>query len=288
MSKKIKQLWFLLPAIVISVSVLMFFAPSKLNQENESLGKKIRIVSLMPSLTQSIYYLNANEMLVGCTNYCQVAKSDSIEIVSSAIKPNIEKIVSLNPDLVLVSGLISDRDIETLQKFGIQVEKFISPKSFDEICFEFIRLGKLIGKSEKANEIVNQSRKIIQDLRNSLPQRDFKPQIFIQIGASPIHTVVPNTFMDDYIHYCGGINIASELTSGNIGREFVVAKNPDIIFIVTMGIVGEEEADEWLKFSQMKAVANKKIYIINSDIACQPTPITFIETLELMNKYILE
>lgn len=81
-----------------------------------------RIVTLAPSFTQSIYYLGAQDNLVGCTSYCDVAKDDNKEIVASAIKANIEKIISLKPDLVLASGLTNPKDTELLRKMGIKVE----------------------------------------------------------------------------------------------------------------------------------------------------------------------
>lgn len=289
MKNKIFIKWILISLVVGVLLILLsiYFKTSDSTQTKNNSENEIRIVSLIPSLTQSIYYLNAQDKLIGCTNYCKTIEDDSIEVVSSVMKPNIEKIVSLRPNIVLASGLVSEKDVETLRKFGIRVETFISPKSFDEICTEFIRLGKLVDKEDLSMEIVRKSQVKIHSIQGAI-NRESKPKIFIQIGTSPIHAVIPNTFMDDYINLCGGINIASKLTSGTIGREFVIANDPDIIFIVTMGIVGEEEADQWKTFKQMSAVAKNKIFIINSDIACQPTPFTFIETLELMNKYIAE
>lgn len=270
---------------VLLISAILYFSTPNSEEIKPNAEHKIRIVSLMPSLTQSIYYLDAQSTIVGCTSYCQSATADGVEVVSSVMKPNIEKIVSLKPTVVLVSGLISDKDIETIQKFGIRVERFLSPKSFDEICSQFIQLGKIVGKEAKAQEIVEQSINKIKALHKDETGKT-KPKIFIQIGASPIHTVIQGTFMDDYITFCGGTNIANGLTKGGIGREFVVSQNPDIIFIVTMGIAGEDEADQWRQFKQMSAVVNNKIYILNSDVACQPTPITFIETLTIMNNKI--
>ena len=78
-----------------------------------------RIISLAPSVTQSLYFLNAQDNLAGCTSYCLAAKKDNKEIVSSAVKPNIEKIISLKPDLVIGSGLTNPRDVATLENVGI-------------------------------------------------------------------------------------------------------------------------------------------------------------------------
>jgi iron complex transport system substrate-binding protein len=242
-----------------------------------------RIVSLAPSFTQSLYYLGAQDNLVGCTSYCEVAKGDNKEIVSSAVKANVEKIISLKPDLVLASGLTNPKDTELLRKVGIKVEIIHSPKSFQEICEQFIRMGALVGKTEKANTLVEESKRTIQRITEKNKQNTNRKMLF-QIGANPLFAVIPNTFMDDYMTLLGIENIAGKLTQGTVTREFVIANNPDYIFIATMGIAGEEELKTWSRYSSLKAAKNKQIYIIDSDIACQPTPITFAQTMEVIDQ----
>ncbi|MGL5788810.1 MAG: ABC transporter substrate-binding protein [Bacteroidales bacterium] len=249
-------------------------------------SKPLRVISLGPSLTQSIYYMGAQSQLIGCTSYCHSAKGDQKEVVASAVKPNLEKIASLKPDLVLASGFTPVRDIETLRKLGIRVEVFRSPKSFDEICEQFQHLGHLLGCDQKAGEIIHNSRQRVNEIVSISKKRGAKPKVFMQIGASPIFTVIPNTFMDDYIRYNGCSNIASDLTRGTIGRELVVARRPDYIYIVTMGLTGTEEKAEWERFKHIPAVRNNRIFILDSDYACQPTPISFVQTLEIMHKQI--
>lgn len=242
-----------------------------------------RIISLAPSLTQSLYYLNAQDKLVGRTSYCVAAKDDNVPVVATAVTLSMEKAIAMKPDLVLVLGLTDAKDIETLRKFGIDVEVFDSPKSFKEICDQFIHLGDMVGKSEEAKQIVAQSNakvNAIQEQRRGKPS----PNIFFQVGSNPLFTVTPNTFMDDYITLIGGKNISSELTKGIISREFVVAKNPDYIFICTMGVVSDQETKVWKNYNSMSAVKNNKLFTIDADIACQPTPVTFVETMEVMNK----
>ncbi len=242
-----------------------------------------RIISLAPSLTQSLYYLDAQDKLVGRTSYCVAAEKDNVQVVATAIKLNMEKVISMKPDLVLVLGLTDQQDIETLRKFGIKVEVFESPRNFEEICDQFIHLGNLVGKGMQANLIVAESKaKIseIQKLRMGKPS----PKIFFQVGSNPLFTVTPNTFMDDYITLLGAKNIARDLTKGIVGREFVVANNPDYIFICTMGIASDQETKVWKSYRSMSAVKNKHLYTIEADIACQPTPITFVQTMEVMNK----
>jgi len=246
-----------------------------------------RIVSLAPSFTQSLYYLEAQDNLIGCTSYCVAAKGDNKEIVSSAVKANVEKIISLKPDLVLASGLTNPKDIELLKKFGIKVEIIHSPQSFREICNQFIHMAGLVGKTEKANRLIEESEQTIKKITERNKQKT-KRKMFFQIGANPLFAVTPNTFMDDYMTLLGIENISKNLAQGAVSREFVIAHNPDYIFIATMGIVGEEELKTWKRYSSLKATRNNQIYIIDSDIACQPTPITFVQTMELMDRLMSE
>lgn len=246
-----------------------------------------RIISLAPSLTQSLYYLGAQDILVGRTSYCVAAENDNKPVVATAVRLNIEKAIALKPDLVLVLGLTDAQDIETLRKFGIKVEVFDSPRSFKEICDQFIHLGEVVGKASEAKQIVVESINKIEEIQKQ--RRDDKsPKIFFQVGSNPLFTVTPNTFMDDYITLIGGENISSELTKGIIGREFVVAKNPDYIFICTMGLASEQETKVWKSYTSINAVKNNNLYTIEADLACQPTPITFVETMKLMNKFMSE
>lgn len=242
-----------------------------------------RIISLAPSLTQSLYYLDAQDKLVGRTSYCVAAENDNIPVVASAVKLNMEKVIAMKPDLVLVLGLTDAKDIETLRKFDIDVEVFDSPKSFDEICDQFIYLGNLVGKSEKANQIVAESKDKIKQIQK---EHMGKPttNIFFQVGSDPLFTVLPNTFMNDFITFMGGVNISNELNKGIIGREFVVAKNPDYIFICTMGVESDQETKVWKNYTSINAVKKNRLFTIDANIACQPTPITFVKTIEVMNE----
>lgn len=244
-----------------------------------------RIISLVPSLTESIYYLDAQSKLIGCTSYCTIAKDDNKEIVASAVKPNIEKIVKLKPDLVLVSGLTDPKDIATFKKFGIAVEMFQTPKSFEEICQQFVDMGVLVGNEQNALRVVKESKEKVDRIRSQL-KWNVTPKIFFQIGADPIFAVLSDTFMDDYITFLGGKNIAANLKQGTVGREFVMTQNPDFIVIAAMGIVGEEEKIVWSKYTNLSAAKNNRIFIIPAEIACQPTPIAFVKTMEELVKFV--
>jgi ABC-type Fe3+-hydroxamate transport system substrate-binding protein len=241
-----------------------------------------RIISLVPSISRNIYSLDQQSKLVGCTNYCSQAMADHIPEVASSVSVNLEKVITLKPDLVLASPLTKIETIEKLKSIGIRVEYFNIPSSFEDICEQFIQLGSLIGVEQEAIEIVDQQRAKLKQLKSKIEKRDNKLSMFMQIGAKPLWGVIPNTFLDDYITFIGGENVASDLSHGAISREHIIIKNPEVIFLVTMGNFGEEEKENWKKHKSLSAVKNNRIYIINSDLACEPTPLAFIKTLEQM------
>lgn len=238
-----------------------------------------RIVSLTPSLTKMIYLLGAQHELVGCTSYCEDAVKEGKTVVASAIDVNIEKLLLVKPGLVIASPLTKPQTIEALKKVGINVTVFSIPRSYAEICSQFQELARLTGKQATAARIVEQQRRRLDGIKKHIPKGK-KPAMFFEIGAKPLFTVVPNTFMDDYISYAGGTNIASDLKSGAISRETVLMRNPDIIVIVTMGIVGTEEIDVWNHYRTVNASKNGKIFVVDSDKACSPHPVNFVDIVE--------
>ncbi|MEI8113754.1 MAG: helical backbone metal receptor [Bacteroidia bacterium] len=242
-----------------------------------------RIVSLVPWVTKSLYLMNEQSRLVGCTSFCPVEAADKIEVVANAMNINIEKVLLLKPDVVIASSLIKPETIDNLRKLGLKVVYQAYPKSFEEICAYFIQIGELVGQGAKAKNIVSQQKERLAKLKAGIPA-DKNPNIFIQIGAKPLFCAVPDTFMDDFISFSGGKNIAAGLKLGSVTREYVLKQNPDVVFIVTMGIVAQEEKDTWQSYQSLSASKSKKIFILDADQTCSPTPILFVDALEEMIK----
>lgn len=240
-----------------------------------------RVISLVPSVTQQIYTLNAQEKLVGCTSFCNVDKDDKIPVVASAIDVNIEKVVMLKPDLIFVSSLVKPQTLETLEGLGFRVQDIPTAKNYTELCDYFLRIGALIEKKDEAKNIIGALNQEIATLKDMIPEKKSQ-KIFMEIGAKPLFTVIPNTFMDDYIEFVGGINIAQDMKHGTITRESVLVKNPDIIFIVSMGVIGEEETKTWKEYTTINATKNNKIFTLDANIASVPTPGNYVKTVKKM------
>lgn len=244
-------------------------------------GKNISsIISLGPALTEELFLLGAGAKIRGVTLYCRKpADALKIEKVSTAMTVNIEKILTLKPDLVLATSLINPKSVERLRNLGIHVVVFKAAESFAELCDQFLELGRLIGKENDALSILGDVQKKVEEIRKST-EGLLKPRVIIQAGAKPLWIATKDSFMNDFIELAGGVNPGPLGTNGHISRENVLALDPDVIIITTMGIVGSEEKNEWQKFDSLSAVKNKRIFIFDSDLFCSPTPVSFVKALE--------
>ena len=241
-----------------------------------------RIISLGPTLTEQLYLLNAQDNIIGNTIYCKMpADAKNKEKVGTVIEQDLEKILTLKPDLIIASSLTNPKTIKKLNALGIKVVQFRYAKNFNEICEQFLELGEIVGKKKEAEKIIKEVKSKVESIKKKTITRNENnsgQKVFVQIGAKPLFTATKDSFINDFIEFAGGINIADTKT-GLYGREAVVAQNPDVIIITTMGITGEGEKKIWNKYKTINAVKNNRIYIVDSYKLCSPTPVSFAETL---------
>ncbi len=244
-----------------------------------------RIVSLGPLNTENVYLLGAGDRLVGNTSYCvrpEAAKEK--EKIGSVMQVSIEKILSLQPDLVLATGLTQPRQLKKLRDLGLRVVQVKQPASFAEICTEFLRLGQLLGLEKRAESVVRRARKEVAAITSEvagLPRR----KVFLQVGARPLFGSVKSSFTHDYIVLGGGVNVIADQSVGTSSYEKILARNPDVIIIAIMGSesgTAAREREKWERFQVINAVRNNRIYSINPDVVCSPSPETFARTLALI------
>jgi len=264
--------------VIVFISVFFLLVSLSYSENSETFPQ--RVISLSPSITEELYLLGAEDKLIGCTTYCIRPKgAKTKEKVGTVIEVNLEKIVMLNPDIILATSLTDSKAVEKLKNLGIKIESFPASKNFNELCNEFLKLGKIVGKKNKAEEIVNDAKNKIDIIKRKTENMPH-PTIFVQIGSSPLFAATDDYFIDDFINFAGGINIAENSKSGLYSREEVIKRNPDVIVIVTMGIAGDKEVKIWKNYKTLMAVKNNRIYILDSYRLCSSTPVSFVDTLK--------
>jgi len=239
-----------------------------------------RIVSLGPQLTEALYLLSADDRLIADTVYCtRPPEAKAKEKVGNVVEVSVEKIVVLKPDIVLATGLTNKNAVIKLKSLGIEVRVFRQPQDFSQICQQFSELGDIVGKPELAGVIINSSRQRVEKVRARAAKLR-KVKVFVQIGADPLVTVRSKDFINDLVESAGGANVAKDLPGIILSRESVLAWAPEYIFIVDMGLSGDQERKAWLKFNTISAKGPDAIRLFDSYELCSPTPVVFADTLE--------
>jgi len=265
---------------IIILSSTVGFSQASVDHDVDKNSLKPRIISLAPSLTESIYLLDMGEYLVGNTFYCNKPEdAKNKPRVASAVDVNIEEVVRLKPDLVLATQLTDPRAIRKLKAMHINTMAFKQPYSFNQMAEQFLCIAKRLEREHLAKTIINHSRRKLEIITNRL-NHVTKPSVFIQLGARPIFAATSESFVNDLVTYAKGVNIAENEKTGIYSREMLLVQNPDIILITSMGIKGSEEKKQWLKFRSLKAVQTNRIYIIDSELFCSPSVASFVDALK--------
>ncbi|MEM2983394.1 MAG: helical backbone metal receptor, partial [Candidatus Bathyarchaeia archaeon] len=228
----------------ISLTLFSCLANIAAGEWTDSLGRKVkvrenpqRIVALAPSITEILYDLRAEGRIVGVSQFSDFPQgANEKERIGSFVRPNIEKIIALNPDLIIGTADGNPRDsIERLSKLGFSVY-MINPRTLDEALESIERIGELIGSSDLAKGRVKDLRNRISLVQEAVSSRPTRPKVFFQLSLNPIITCGPGTFQNSLIHMAGGINLAAKdrLRYPHYSIEEIISKGPEIILITSM------------------------------------------------------
>lgn len=255
--------------------LILFFITTNLFAEYK------RIISLAPSATESLYELGIDKELIANTVYCSDGNFKK-EKIGTVTEPNIEKIISLNPDLVIATKEGNYKTvIEKLRRLKLTVYVMEPYLSFEDICANFQQLADYLGKSDEAKETISDVKQKISNLSNETKNKE---KVFWEVGANPIFTVGKKSFVNEYNKYINGINIFGDIDMRypNISIESVVEKNPDIILLVNMGDVSDQEIYKWNKYKNITAIKDNKIYLLEADDIFTPTPRKFFNGIKVL------
>jgi len=265
----------------------------------DGLGRKVtintvpqRIVSLAPSNTEILFALGLGDKVVGDTEYCNYPEAAKTKPkVGGFSTVDIEKVVSLRPDLVLATKIHSKTVIPALENLGIAVVA-LAPHSLNEILDSIALAGKITGQDKEAGEVVNDMNtriKEITDKTQKLPP-GHRPRVFYVTWHDPLWTAGPGTISNDVINLAGGQNIASDINGDKtIDLETVINRNPEVI-IVSVGMgTGEDLPWQYIKsesrLKNTQALLNGRVYKIDGDLIDRPGP-RIVEALEQMAQFI--
>ncbi len=236
--------------------------------------KPERIISLVPSSTEIVYALGLGEKIVGVTTYDDFPAEVKTKEKVGDLTVNTEKVVSLQPDLVLANSLNREA-VDSLRKLGMTV-LVLNASTFNDVYTTIEMIGKATGASKQSADLVATMKKDVEDVKKvvkGVPQEK-KPKVWVEIDDK-FFTTGKGTFMNDIIEMAGGINIASDLAGWKqLSEEQIILRNPDIIFdtYAYMNPNAAKLIKERTKWQQMNAVKNGKVFDLDSSVISRPGP----------------
>jgi iron complex transport system substrate-binding protein len=233
-----------------------------------------RIVSLAPSVTETLFALGFGNRLVGVTSYCDYpAEARKLPKIGGFMSPSLEAIVSKRPDLVIgVRSATDPMNAREMERLGLKVT-LISLANVSEILSSIKEVARLLGNPPAGEELVRKISWQIDAVKRrvaAVPRRS----TLLVVGLRPLVAVGGQNFIDELITFAGGKNIAGNAAQPwlNLPDEYVVAKAPQIIIEAGMGSERSEPAKHWADLKSIPAVKERRVYAYRSDNILRPGP----------------
>jgi len=273
-----KGKFFIFMKKTILILIILFFS-------NIAYAGYARIISLAPSITSELYDLDSEESLIGVTSYC---KAPGKEIVGTLLDINLEKVVSLKPDLIVATSEWNNTSvIDKLKRLNLNVVVFGRQDNFNYVCNDFLKLADLVDKKPQAEKLIENIKKEVFAI-SLRSQSISRKKVLWQVNARPLITIGKIALASDLLKFVGAVNLFSDINMpySRVSYEEAVKRNPDIIILAGMDNVMQDEKDYWQKFKGVEAIKNNRIFILDPYKSCQPTPVKFLESLKIVDNLI--
>ncbi|MCS0790587.1 ABC transporter substrate-binding protein [Cytobacillus pseudoceanisediminis] len=254
-------------------------------------SKPERIVSMIPSNTEIAFGLGLGEEVVGVSDFDNYPPEATEKEKIGGMEFNVEKIISLNPDLVLAhasSAHNSEAGLQQLRDAGVTVLVVNDAKSFDQVFESIVMVGTAAGEKDNAEKLVSDMKSKLEEIKTKAQgiKEEDRKSVFVEVSPAPdIYTAGTKTFMDEMLSAINAENIITEEGWPKMDPEAIIERNPDVI-ITTHGYYTEDAVgnvmgrDGW---QDITAVKNKQVADVDSDMVTRSGP-RIIEGVEELAK----
>jgi iron complex transport system substrate-binding protein len=251
-----------------------------------------RLVSLAPSNTEILFALGLGDKVVGVTDFCDYPEEAKAIEKAGGIEPNLEKLVDLDPDLVLAIGG-SPAQVEKateMEKLDLTVI-VLEPGDIEGIMSNIELVGQATGTEKEASELAAELRKRFDVITAKAKGAESRPKVFYELDAtdpSKPYTPGPGSFIDALITLAGGSNVGAgaKMQWAQLSTEEIIAQDPEVIVLADANYgVTVEMVKERPGWSVITAVKNGAIYPIDDILISRPGP-RIIDGLEALTRII--
>jgi iron complex transport system substrate-binding protein len=241
-----------------------------------------RLVSLAPSITETLFALGLGDEVVGDTDYCEYPpEARQKPHVGSILNPSLEKIVSLKPDLVIGSPEANRRETaDQLARLRIPIYG-VKARSLEETLRSIEDLGRVLGHEAAGRALAERLRQRVAAVERRAATRRH-PRVLFVVWYRPLTTAGPHSFIDDVLRRAGGLPVTEDLEGEwpRISLEEALRRDPDVILFPRSEAFSPslEEFSHLPGWKELSAVKTHHLYLI-SDTIIRPCP-RLIDALE--------
>jgi len=233
-----------------------------------------RIAALSPGATELIYAAGGGDSVIAVvsfSDYPEAAKS--VTSVGSHTRLDLERLISLQPDLILAWGTGNPTEqIDTLARLGLPIY-YVEPHEFEDIARNVENLGKLAGTSSLADATAVDFRSGIQVLRERY-QQAAPVRTFYQVWDEPLMSMNGSHYISKIVSLCGGVNVFADAPRliPRLSLEAVLLENPEAVVAGGMGEGNTRWLDNWRRFPSLFATQKDNLFFVPPSLIQRPTP----------------
>lgn len=233
-----------------------------------------RIISLAPSLTETLFALGAGDRVVGVTRFCTAPPEATTRTqVGDMVQPQVETIASLNPDLVVLSVEgNTHRTFLALERMGMPL--FVSnPRSLDGILHSIRVLGKVIGEERRGKELADSLRREMAALRGRHEGR--APSCLMLVSSRPLMVAGAGSFLGEMVEWLGAKNAARDLPGAwpVLNRETMLTLNPDLLLVPGDLHVNRAQLEsQFPEWHGLRCMRGEGPVMVDADVFLRPGP----------------
>ena len=229
--------------------------------------RSLKLVALAPHIVEQLYAIGAGEQIIGTTGYADYPEAArAIPVVGSYAGLQIEKIVQMQPDLVIAWKTGNPAaDLARLQKYQVPIV-YSDIRSLDDVAAELRQFGELTGRQAEAEQQAQEYEQELTRLRQRYSGKT-PVRVFYELWSRPLTTVAGNAWPQQQLELCGAENPFADSLDDypHVGLEQVLVSEPQAIVQPSKHSQDSPDAINWQKWPLIPAVKNQAIFHPDAD-----------------------
>ena len=224
-----------------------------------------KIISAAPNITELIFDLGSQDKLIGRTDYCDYPEeTKNIESIGTIMSPDIEKIISLEPDILIASTHFNQENAQKLEEAGIKVVSLYEKDDVDGVYTMIETMGMILNKNKESENCISEMKKTINDVQNAVKDLEY-PTVYYVVGYGEggDFSAPENSFIGGLINLAGGKDIVPSSDSWSFSLESLIEADPYII------VIGKGQKEDFMSkegYNELTAVKEGRVYEIDNNL----------------------